>query len=231
MTELGVGCRTLEAAINWAIIAPSTSTGVRGGESSERLPGNKDDGVHATRCKERVSDDPHSGKQSEATPQGQSWDLLLLLHTPAGEALLESKGYSSPARGGGEGGGRGPGGRGEIRVQAPFSLPIRDPASPFCTCLLPGVCFSILDSLRGIWMTHNDDKEGIFISGAKHRGGEARGKLINRAGGRRLDCELTSFLGSLAWASPSSPNWRWVTWLKSWPIYSWLWPSDFIPFN
>ena len=115
MTELGVDCRTLEAAINWAIIAPSTSTGVRGGESSERLPGNKDDGVHATRCKERVSDDPHSGKQPEATPQGQSWDLLLLLHTPAGEALLESKGYSSPARGGGEGGGRGPGGRGEIQ--------------------------------------------------------------------------------------------------------------------
>ena len=106
-------------------------------------------------------------------------------------------------------------GEGRSRVQAPFSLPIHDPASPFCTCLLPGVCFSILDSLRGMWMTHNDDKEGIFISGAKHRGGEARGKLINSAGGRRLDCELTSFLGSPAWASPSSPHWRWVTWLKS----------------
>ena len=50
-------------------------------------------------------------------------------------------------------------------------------------------------------MTHNDDKEGIFISGAKHRGGEAREKLINRAGGRRLGCELTSFLGSPAWVT------------------------------
>lgn len=115
MTERGVGCRTLEAAINWAIIAPSTSTGVRGWKSSERLPGDKNNNVHATRCKERVSEDPHSGKQPEATPQEQSWDLLLLLLAPAGEALLESRGHSSPARGGGERGGRGAGGREEMQ--------------------------------------------------------------------------------------------------------------------
>ena len=120
-------------------------------------------------------------------PQGKpSW-------SPGGTAVLpgeEEKGEGEVLEGGGR-----------CRVQAPFSLPICDPVSPFCTCLLPGVCFSILDSLRGIWMTHNDDKEGIFISGAKHRGGEAREKLINRAGGRRLGCELTSFLGSPAWVT------------------------------
>ena len=115
MAELGVSCRTLEAAINWAITAPSPNTGVRGGKSSKRLPGDKDNGVHATGCKERISDDLHSRKQAKATPQGQSWDLLLLLQAPAGEALLESRGLSSPARGGGERGGRGPGGRGDIQ--------------------------------------------------------------------------------------------------------------------
>lgn len=80
-------------------------------------------------------------------------------------------------------------------------------------------------------MTHNDDKEGIFISRVKQSGAKSRGKPVNRAGGGRLGWELTSLLGSLAWASPCSPSWVWVTWLKSRAVYSWLWPSDFIPVN